>query len=53
MYFANVKLKDFNLEYDRKSNRITMKALDEMQETKQVCKHDNIRKPEKRRKMKI
>ena len=53
MYFANVKLKDFNLDYDRKTNRIIMKTLDEIPEKKQENKRNYISQPEKRRKIKM
>jgi hypothetical protein len=51
MYFANIKLKDFNLEYDRKTNRITMKALDEIPKNKK--QETMVKKPVKRKGIKI
>ena len=50
-FAKNVTLRDFTLDYDRKSHCITTKAVDDRQEKKH--EHRNFRQPEKRRKMKI
>jgi hypothetical protein len=51
MYFFNAKLNDFTLEYDRKTNQINLKAVDDKPEKKQDS--ENITKLESHRKMKM
>ena len=52
MKFAkNVTLRDFTLDYDRKTHQITTKVMDDKPERRFVNKF--IRQPEKRRKIKI
>jgi hypothetical protein len=51
MYFFNAKLNDFTLEYDRKTNQINLKAIDDNPKKKQDS--ENTLKPEKRKGMKM
>jgi len=52
MKFAkNVTLRDFTLDYDRKTHSITTKAIDDKPEKKQG--HRYFRQPEKRRKLRV
>jgi len=51
MTFANVKLRDFTLEYDKRTNLLNVKALDEKPENKYKTQIE--RKPVKRKGIKI